>query len=176
MLYSPLLIRVLITLLILVYSDLWKTNGIFFFFLMIVLDSIDCVVTTYFKSKSENYKNILYNIFLNKKCTNNYEYQRNDKIADIIFYILIIGLGNFDIETKRILSVLTLYRMIGVYKFYNNKDTKLWHYPDGVNSTIIVSFLAGSFPKIKENYYLSIIAGLLFKYKFETIHNNMIYN
>lgn len=174
-LYKPLLIRVLITIIVLSCTELWKTNGVFFFFLMIVLDEIDCWTTTYYKSKAENSNSVLYDVFRNKKCTGNHDYQKNDKIADIIFYMIVIGLGDFDSETKKILAALTLYRSIGVYKFYNDKNTKLWNYVDGVNSTILVSFLAKKIPIIRDNYYLSIIAGILFKYKFETIHNNMIY-
>lgn len=176
MLYKPLLIRVLITIIVLSCTELWKTNGVFFFFLMIVLDEIDCWMTTYYISKKNNSNNILYDVFRNKKCTNNFTYQKYDKIADIIFYTLVIGLGNFDSKTKKILSALTLYRAIGVYKFYNNSNTKLWNYVDGINSTILVSFLANKYPIIKNNYYLSILAGILVKYKYETIHNNMIYN
>jgi len=175
MLYKPLLIRVLFTIIFLSYSNLWKTNGIFFFFTMIILDGIDCWLATYYKSKAQNSNNAVYDAFFNKKCTGDFEYQRNDKIADVIFYMLVIGMGDFDAKTKTILSALTLYRSIGVYKFYNNKDTKIWNYPDGINSTIIVSFLAKHYPIIKDNYYLSILAGVLFKYKFETIHNNMTY-
>lgn len=175
MIYKPLLIRVLITIIVLACNELWKTNGVFFFFLMIVLDEIDCWMTTYYTSKANNSKNILYDVFRNKKCTGNHDYQKNDKIADIIFYMLVIGLGDFDSETKKILSALTLYRSIGVYKLYKDKNTKLWNYVDGVNSTILVSFLANNFYIIKNNYYLSIIAGILVKYKFESIHNNMTY-
>lgn len=173
MVYKPLLIRVLITIIVLVCNDLWKTNVVFFFFLMVVLDQLDCWAAKYFKAqKSEGNK--LHN-FIKQKCEGDFDYQRYDKIGDLIFYTLVIGLGNFDDETKKILTALTLYRSIGVYKFYNNKDTKLWNYVDGVNSTVIVAFLANKFPIIKDNYYLSILAGILVKYKYETMHNNMIY-
>jgi len=174
MIYKPLLVRVLITIIVLVCNDLWKTNVVFFFFLMVTLDQIDCWAVKFYKSqKAEGNK---LHDFIKQKCEGDFDYQKYDKVGDIIFYMLVIGLGDFDSETKKLLYALTLYRSIGVYKFYNDKNTILRNYVDGINSTIIVSFLAKKFPIVKDNYYLSIIVGFLVKYKYETMHNNTVYN
>ena len=166
--YIPLIIRLVITIIILLCTNYWKTNYLFLFCLLIILDQIDCFISMALESNS------IYD-FTTKRCKS-YDYQRNDKLGDLITYILVIILNEFTNENKFILTILTCWRAIGVYKFYNyNDNTILYNYPDTINSTILVAYLADKFPIIKENYYISILVGMLFKYKFERFHHKIKY-
>jgi hypothetical protein len=74
------------------------------------------------------------------------------------------------------MSILAIYRSVGVYKFYNHNDNSIiFRYIDGINSTILISGLASKFPIIKENYMISILLGLVLKYRFETFHHSIAY-
>jgi len=167
-LYKPLVFRLLITIIILLFTNFWKSNYLYLFGLLIILDQIDCFISMALESKD------IYD-FTTKKCKS-YEYQRNDKLADIITYLLVIYLGEFDDQTKVIMSILSIWRLIGVYKFYNKNDnTILYNFPDGINSTILVTYLANKFPIIKDNYIISILIGILIKFRFERFHHNIKY-
>lgn len=167
--YWPAIIRLIITIIILLSTDFWKTNYLYLFILIFILDQIDGFIIML--TQSTNLEDHL------NKTLHDYNYNRYDKLIDLLTYILVIILGEYTNETRIILSILTFWRSIGVYKLYYNNDNELMHkYPDTTNSTILVAYLANQFPIVKNNYYLSIILGMLFKYKYELIHHSLKYN
>ena len=142
--YLPFIFRILVTLIYLLVVK--KINCFTFFIVIFLFDHLDC-------------------LSFDKECVT-YEYQRYDKLADIITYILFLFFyGNiFNKKILKFLWILIIYRLIGVIKFFNNNDNTILHrYFDGVNSTVIISCFT--------NNIIYILLGLIFKYNWEKIHH-----
>ena len=112
------------------------------------------------------------------KFTRTHQYQRYDKLADLITYIAVLLLYSnlFSTNTFLLLILLTLWRGIGVYKyFYNNNNNLLVKYFDAVNIVMIIYYLSTVNNVIANNYNIFIILGIIFKYLFEIYHHIRIY-
>ncbi len=143
--YFPVILRGLYTLLF--FSYFRNLNCLQLFFSTILLDLIDC------------------NRFTINNCKT-HEYQKYDKLADILTYMLILYIysSKFDKTILKILWTLVLYRLIGVVKFFSTNDNTILHrYFDGVNSTMLVSCYTNSL------FYIGV--GLLFKIRYEKLHH-----
>jgi len=162
MLYGPFNLRMVITLL---------TFGIFNFnilTLIIIIFALDFIDGDIYKLISWDFN-----------FTKTHEYQRYDKLADIITYIIAISLYHnlFDSNTLMLLIILIVWRSIGVWKyFYKNDNNILITHFDGINIVMIVYYLSTVNAVVKNNYSLSIVGGLIFKYLFEIFHHRRIYS
>jgi hypothetical protein len=103
------------------------------------------------------------------------EYQKYDKLADIIIYLFVICIfaSLFTNGTFILLWILITYRAIGVWYFWNDTRTKYLHiFVDAINSTIAVYGLSKLFPFVSRNYIIFVIIGFIAKYIFEKIHHS----
>jgi len=101
-----------------------------------------------------------------------FNYQKNDKIVDIMSYIIfLIFLKNrFDNKTMTILILSLIWRSIGVIKFYETNDNKYLHYHMDIFKEIVLLYA------LIPNYnLLGIIAVIIGKGLFEQYHHNTIY-
>ena len=111
--------------------------------------------------------------------TRTHQYQRYDKLADLITYIAVLLLYSnlFTANTFLLLILLTLWRGIGVYKyFYNNNNSILIKYFDAVNAVMIIYYLSTVKNVIANNYNIFILLGIMLKYLFEIYHHRRIYS
>ena len=106
------------------------------------------------------------------------EYQRWDKIIDLVVYILFFALFRnlFDDFTKNILIGFILFRLIGVIKFYTTGNTLyLKLFPDFINSTLAAYVIYQYFDLNTHSYYVLIIIGMIVKILFEMkIHSEIL--
>ena len=78
-----------------------------------LLESADVIFTKYDQNKN-------FNIFYHSKCVDEYYYLINDKICDLMSYLLLLFF--FDLDYMYICFIL--YRMIGVTLLYFTKDIR----------------------------------------------------
>jgi hypothetical protein len=108
----------------------------------------------------------------------NFAYQSMDKVMDWITYFLILVIfgSTFDTLTRSILYALLVWRFIGVVQFTKTKDVRYLHvFFDGMNATILVSYLATKLPWVSVHYIPTIALGLIIKTVFERRHHSSPY-
>lgn len=112
----------------------------------------------------DNVDNIFTFSYKNNNCTKSYYYQYNDKICDIISYLLLFSFFKLD---NSILFFI-FYRIIGVILFYFTKNT-IWLviFFDFVKEYLIYMFIFQN----NYNYILPIL--ILFKIIFEYYFHNV---
>ena len=160
----PFILRFIITVIIL------------FIIYIMYYDNIDVLTLTIFTFIFDTIDCGIYNKLINKFDCNTHYYQRNDKLLDIITYwsLLLLFRKKFTYNTYILLLLLTVYRTIGVYKYYNNNDNTIIHkYFDGINITLLIYYLSTKSQIINDNYIISLILGLLFKLKYERVHHHI---
>jgi hypothetical protein len=101
-----------------------------------------------------------------------FEYQKYDKIVDLLSYIIFLAFfkNRFDIKTFNILIISLIWRTIGVIKFYETNDNKYLHYHMDVFKEIVFLYLL-----IPEYNPLEVILIIIGKWIFEKYHHNKKY-
>lgn len=150
--------------------DIKIKNGIIIRYIVtiLILYSLSLTVNSNFKliylilpillTFLDNIDNIFTFAYKNNNCTNLYYYQYNDKICDIVSYLLsfvFFKLDNFSL-------FFILYRVIGVILFYFTKNVKwLVLFFDFFKEYLIYLFI------FKKNYVHILSILILFKIWFE---------
>ena len=101
-----------------------------------------------------------------------FEYQKNDKIVDILSYIIfLIFLKNrFDKKTMTILIISLIWRYIGVIRFYETNNNKYLHYHMDIFKEIVLLYT------LIPNYnLLGIVSIIIGKSLFEQYHHKTKY-
>lgn len=133
--------------------------------LLTILDEIDNI--SFIKFKKQN--TLINNISIHNDCTKSFTYQSNDKICDIISYLLLFVFFKLD----NMLLFFVVYRLIGVIMFYVTKNSRwLILFFDFSKEYMIYLFIFGT------NYlYLPmyICFKIYFEYYYHTIHNKNNY-
>jgi hypothetical protein len=129
--------------------------------LIILADNFDSP----FKNSREYFKSI--------------EYQKNDKIVDVLTYMLILILYShlFSKKTYILMWIALIYRSIGVYFFYHSHNNKYIHYyPDLIKELMLLDFLCHKLPVFKNYYSVFVIIILFVKIQYEKFHHRNKYN
>lgn len=157
------ILRILLTLIILPVFYYQKCMNVFILVLLLwILDVLDC--NSLLQSDSSYCKT--------------YEYQKNDKVIDLLSYIYAVLLFNylFDDQTIVLLILFICWRGIGVYNYYfNNNNGYIYYYPDFINITMLIYFLSTQSKIIKHNYYIVLFIGMCLKIGFERIYHIYTY-
>lgn len=132
-----------------------------------IIDYLDCVI---FPTAD---------ITTNRKACRSAEYQKTDKLVDLLCYITTYYLFRniFDDLTKLILLIIIMWRGIGVLLFYNTNDTEyLKIFYDGINTTLLAFVLKRKFKIPRQNYIHILIVLNFVKIIYERYHrrNNYI--
>jgi hypothetical protein len=101
----------------------------------------------------------------NKNCTKTYDYQKKDKIVDILSYLILL---NF-YESDKYLNFFVFYRLIGVILYIlTNNSNWLIIFADIVKEYMLYKYIFG-----ENNNYLSILilGKVLFEIYFNKIKN-----
>lgn len=128
--------------------------------LLIVLDWLDCIP------------------FQKPSYCSTHNYQRMDKLSDIIAYTYAILVFSymFDTRTLGLFVVFIMLRAIGVYKYqWNNDNRIMYRYPDFINSTMLVFYLSTISDTVYNNYYVFVALGMLSKVFYEKVHHRRAY-
>jgi len=116
----------------------------------------------------DNVDNIFTFSYKNNACTKSYYYQYNDKLCDIISYLLLFVFFKLD---KSVLFFI-LYRIIGVILFYFTKNG-IWLviFFDFIKEYLIYMFIFQN----NYNYILPILIlfKIIFEYYYHTIYNKL---
>jgi len=159
--FQPLLYRLVVSAGVLTY--LWWVDASLLAVVVaiLVLDELDC------------------NLYLVEPVNcKTFEYQKNDKLADLLTYVLVLALfwTRFDAPTQVLLCALLAFRAFGAFKFWASNDNAYLHtYVDGVSMTILVAYLATRFAWVRRHYAASLLAGLAAKAVYERIHHSRRY-
>jgi hypothetical protein len=152
-------LRILFTTIGLLLCKYYNLPMYIIFILLLIGDSIDCYggkITDYSYCKT-------------------HEYQKIDKIIDIVSYILflLINPGIPDIYMYTYISFL-LWRIIGVYRFYFNGNTDELHlFFDGINSTMLVQSLLQYKKTDKTTIIILLIISSISKIFYERYHHHL---
>ena len=144
----------------------YKDNNNLFLYLFVttfVLDELDC---NFLKP------------FISHNCKT-HEYQKYDKIADLItyLYIYILCFNKLKKQDKILMLTLILYRLIGVYKFFKINNNKILHiYIDAINTFLLIVYLTKKMSINNFEYIILNFISILFKKEFEKYHHNKVYN
>jgi len=148
------IIRILSTILVLTLLSNYKNNLEIYLILPILLIVLD------------NYDNIF---IKQKKCTKTFHYQINDKLIDLLTYILVIIIFKID----NIYLLFLLWRTIGIILFnLTKKSIYLITMFDFMKEYLIYLYLFN-----RNNNYLGIcvFGKIIFEYYYHTKVNNKIY-
>lgn len=156
------LIRIIISVIILFFTDITPYLKILF---IILLDSIDC-----------NFINVNL-IYKEKTFCQSGLYQRTDKLVDLFLYFLIFIYffnNNFYSTTvNMILLILFCFRLVGMWLYEKTKKRKyLFYFPNLTPELIVILLLFLSYPKIFNNKEIKItliILTIVFKFVYELI-------
>ena len=138
----------------------YKISVLVLLILLVILDLLDCIKK------------------INGSYCHSHNYQRMDKLSDLISYTyaILVFAYMFDTRTLGLFVVFILWRAIGVYKYQTiNDNTILYTYPDFINSTMFVFYLSTINTTVYDNYYIFIALGMLFKILYERIHHKNSY-
>jgi hypothetical protein len=149
--------RYILTIIIIyILSRTIRNNKYIYLILPIILTLLDFVDTIFFYDFTK---------FKKEKCSKLFYYQYNDKVSDLISYLLIFICFKIDY----IFLFFILYRVIGVILFYITKDSKwLIIFFDFAKEYLIYLFIFG------QNYlYIPyfIILKICFEYYCHTKYN-----
>lgn len=132
--------------------------------LLIALDLLDCNRVIVFLTKNNYCKT--------------FQYQKLDKLTDLIAYVYALSLFYylFDTRTIVLLILFILWRAIGVFQFQIHNHNGFIHlYPDFVNSTILIYYLSTKNRVVYDYYYLFVLLGMWFKAGWEKVQHNKAY-
>lgn len=152
--------RLVVTILILPFFR-HRISVLMLLVLLIILDFFDCIRK------------------LHGSYCRTHNYQRMDKLSDLISYIYAILVFSymFDIRTLGLFVIFIIWRTIGVYKYQmKNDNTILYKYPDFINSTMFIFYLSTINTNVYNNYYIFVVLGMLFKIFYEKLHHNQVYS
>ena len=156
----PMLIRYIVTI---VTLTIIKKNGNLNINLILpialtILDSVDSIFIF-----SKKYK-------LKYKCFNKNDYQMNDKVCDIISYILVYLMFGLD---NHVLFFI-IYRTIGVYLFLKTKDRKwLIIFFDFIKEYLLYLYITNS--KHNNKLLITLIASkITFEYLYHSLTKKFI--
>ena len=152
-------LRILFTFIGLLLCRYYKLPLYVIFVILLLGDSIDC-----FGGKISDYN-----------YCKTHEYQKIDKIIDIVSYILFLIIIP-DIPKIYLYAYISflLWRTIGVYRFYFNGNTDELHYFfDGINSTLLVQSLL-QYKKIDTNaIVVLLVISSISKIFYERYHHRL---